>query len=129
MTWTLKPIMKKPREQRMPVTLRVRIWGMDATGKLFDIEAQTVDITPVGAKIEGCLPPLERGAVIGVQCGQSRARFRIVWVREHRTASHAGIRCVEPGKYIWGLALQRKMEELTTPHEPAVLFPSLARSF
>ena len=107
--------MKKPREQRIPIKLPVRIWGMDAAGMLFNLDVHTVDITPVGAKIEGNLPALQRGAVIGVQCGQSRARFRIVWIGERTRRGLAGIRCIEPGKYIWGVPLQRKMEDMSAP--------------
>ena len=105
--------MKKPREQRISMSLAVRIWGMDAAGKLFGLEAHTVDITPVGACIEGPLAFLQRGAVIGIRCGRSHARFRVVWIGRPGTSRQGriGVRCVEPGKYIWGVALQRKMDE------------------
>jgi hypothetical protein len=106
--------MKKPREQRIPMKLSVRVWGMDTTGKLFSIDAHTVDITPVGARIEGDLSVLQRGSVVGVECGRSRSRFRVVWVNHQmsRRQGQMGIRCLEPGKYIWGVPLPRKMEEV-----------------
>lgn len=93
--------------------LPVRIWGMDTAGKLFDIEAHTVDLTPVGACIEGALGSLlQRGAIVGIQCGRSQARFRVAWVGRTGTPRQGqiGVRCVEPGKYIWGLPLERRME-------------------
>lgn len=106
--------MRKPREQRIRMNLPVRIWGMDATGKLFSADTHTVDLTPVGARIEGVASSLQRGTVIGVQCGRSRARFRVVWVgqRGSKRQGQIGIRCIEPGKYIWGVPLERKMEEV-----------------
>jgi hypothetical protein len=104
--------MKKPRELRIPMKLFVRIWGMDAAGKLFGIDAHTVDITPVGACIHGPLAFLQRGAVVGVKCGRSHARFRVVWIGQPGTGRQGqiGVRCIEPGKYIWGVPLKRQME-------------------
>jgi hypothetical protein len=106
--------MKKPREQRVYMKLPVRIWGMDSAGKLFNTDAHTVDVTPVGACIQGASASLERGSIIGVQCGRSQARFRIVWIGQHGTKRQGqiGIRCVELGKYIWGVSLKRTMEEI-----------------
>ena len=111
--------MKKPREQRVHMKLPVRIWGMDSAGQLFSTDAHTVDITPVGACIQGASASLERGSIIGVQCGRSRSRFRVVWVGRPGAQRHGqiGIRCLEPGKYIWGVPLQRKMEEATAVPE------------
>ena len=108
--------MKKPREQRIRLKLPVRVWGMDGNGKLFSKDAHTVDITPVGARLEGDLSLLHRGSVIGVECGRSRSRFRVVWVgpRGKGHQPQIGIRCLEPGKYIWGVPLERKMEEVPT---------------
>jgi hypothetical protein len=97
--------------------LPVRIWGMDTFGKLFNTEAQTVDITPVGACIEGVLVSLQRGTVIGVQCGRSQGRFRIAWIGSPGTEREGqiGIRSVDGGRYIWGISLERKMEEIPIP--------------
>ncbi len=105
--------MKRPRELRIPMKLPVRIWGMDAEGKIFGVEAHTVDVTPVGACIDGPLDFLQRGAIIGIRCGRSHARFRVAWIGQPGTARQGriGVRCVEPGKYIWGMALKRRMEE------------------
>jgi|SRR5579864_1832085 len=105
--------MKKPREQRIAMSLAVRIWGMDADGQLFGVDAYTVDITPVGACLKGPLASLQRGAVIGIRCGRSHARFRVAWIGQPGTKRQGqiGVRCIEPGKYIWGVALKRKMDE------------------
>jgi hypothetical protein len=93
------------REQRVSMRLPVRVWGMDTAGKLFSVEAYTLDITPRGARIQGDLAFLEKGAVVGIQCGRSRSRFRVAWSRH----GQIGVQCVEPGKYIWGVPLERKL--------------------
>ena len=104
----------------MAVTLPVRIWGMDTAGRLFNVDAHTKDITPVGACIEGVFAHLQRGAVIGVQCGRSQARFRVTWIGQLGSRHHGqiGIRCIDPGKYIWGVPLPRKMEEVSVQSLP-----------
>ena len=104
--------MKKPRERRTPIKLAVRVWGMDSAGKLFSIEASTVDITPRGACLEGVACMIQRGAIIGVECGRSRARFRIAWVGTPGSDrdGQIGVQCIEPGKYIWGVPLLRAMD-------------------
>jgi hypothetical protein len=105
--------MRKPREQRTKMKLPVRIWGMDIAGKLFSTEAHTIDVTPVGACIGGVSVALQRGSVIGVQYGRSQSRFRIVWIAPSgsKREGQIGIRCLDPGRYIWGISLKRKMEE------------------
>ena len=105
--------MTHQRERRIPKRLAVRVWGMDTHGQLFKITTHTVDVTPVGACLEEVWRPLQRGAVIGVECGTSRARFRVSWVGAPGTPREGriGIRCVEPGKYIWGIPLERRFDE------------------
>lgn len=109
----------------MSLRLPVRIWGMDAAGRLFGVDAHTVDITPVGACIEGPLDSLQRGSIVGVRCGRSHARFRVVWIGEpgSERQGQIGVRCAEPGRYIWGVPLERRMEETRAT---GAMVPSLA---
>jgi hypothetical protein len=102
---------KKRREPRVPMRLPVRVWGMDMNGKMFSIHAHTIDITPVGARLEGIWRPLYRGMNIGIECGGRRARFRVAWVGKLGTGKggEIGVQCIEPGRYIWGLALKRSI--------------------
>lgn len=115
----------------MEVRLPVRIWGMDAMGRLFSVDARTVDITPVGACIEGPFESLQRGTVVAIRCNRSHARFRIVWIGEQGSTRQGqiGVRCTEPGKYIWGIPLERKMDETSdedaTPNSHLPLTPSM----
>jgi hypothetical protein len=100
------------RENRIRMDLSVRIWGMDINGKVFKTQGRTVNITPIGARIAGVHADLHRGSVVGVACGNSQARFRVIWIGRTGTGSegHIGVHCMEPGKYIWGVALKRSME-------------------
>ncbi len=104
------------REQRIPMRLAVRVWGMNSTGKLFSVDAVTIDVTAVSACIEGDLQFIERGAVVGIECGRSRSRFRVAWSRNGRI----GVHCVEPGKYIWGIALERRLEPIARDLQPSL---------
>lgn len=119
--------MRRLRERRVVMALPVRIWGMDLSGKLFEVEAQTVNITPVGARISGIPFHLRRGALVGIQCGRSSARFRVSWIGHPGTPSegHIGVQCVETGRYIWGVALRRVMEEEAVPTASSLLAPAI----
>lgn len=81
--------------------LPVRMWGMDLTGNIFDVEAAVIGITGVGARITGVSFPLQRGAVVGVQCGHRRTGCRIAWIGEPGTplAGQLGVECVEEGQH------------------------------
>ena len=98
------------REQRVEMMLPVRLWGMDRHGKLFEQHATTLDITPVGACLTGVTCDLQVGCIIGVQHGNSKSRFKVAWIGEPGSArdTQIGIITVEPGKYIWGVALARQ---------------------
>jgi hypothetical protein len=114
--------MRNRRELRTTIKLAVRVYGMDSTGKLFSVDAHTVDITAVSACIEGDLQFLQRGSVVGVQCGRSRSRFRVAW----SNGDHIGVHCVELGKYIWGIPLERKLvADSAGSGEPAPLLDRL----
>lgn len=110
-------LMSTRKEQRTAISLSVRIWGMDSDGNLFEQEVRTVDITPIGAKLKGVRANLHRGAVIGVQCGTSRARVRVVWLGDNEESGQIGIELLERGKYIWGTPLTRTLLEDDQVHE------------
>jgi hypothetical protein len=102
---------KSRREPRVPMRLAVRVWGMDLDGKLFSIKTHTMDITPGAARLEGIWRPLYRGMNIGIECGGRCARFRVAWVGKLGTGKggEIGVQCIEPGRYIWGVALKRRV--------------------
>ena len=96
--------MGQRQEARFALVLPVRIWGMDAAGKMFEQYVTTIDVTTTGARIGGVEHELHRGCVIGIEHRGSRARFRVTWVGNTGNGSpgEIGVRLVESGKLIWG---------------------------
>jgi len=94
-------------DDRTPNELSIRIWGMDSAGRPFSSQARTIDITRTGARITGIEHICQKGDVIGIQHGEQKARFRVVWVGNPGSAKagQVGVHCVESGKYIWGVQL------------------------
>lgn len=84
---------------------------MDRDGRLFSAHLETVDVTPTGARLRGATPPIDRGAVIGLECGSRKARFVVTWIGQpgSRRSGQLGIRSLEKGKYVWGIPLPRTM--------------------
>lgn len=95
------------REERIPVNLAVRVFGMDANGKPFTCNATTLDLTRTGARLGGLPCLLKQGDVIGIQHGNYKARFRIAWVGNPGGPQNgqAGVHCVESGRYIWDVPI------------------------
>ncbi|MGH9601075.1 MAG: PilZ domain-containing protein [Terriglobales bacterium] len=103
--------MNKRNERKEPRTnmrLPVRVFGIDDKNRPFNLIAQTVDITPIGARLRG-IKHLEVGSVVQIEHQKTRARYRVVWIGGHGTEndSHLGLECLEPAKCIWGDALPR----------------------
>jgi len=72
--------MDKRPEMRVATVIPVRVWGMDADGRPFFQNADATNISSEGAMISGIAHPLKAGDVIGVQYGEKKARFKVVWV-------------------------------------------------
>ncbi len=66
----------------MPVDLPVRIWGMDADGRPFFQTATANNLSSEGIMISHVNHLLKPGEVMGVQYGDKKARFRVVWVAD-----------------------------------------------
>ena len=103
--------MVKRRERRLTVPITVRLWGLDRQGKVFSQNAKTLNIATSGARIFGVTAALERGYIVGLQCGNMRARFMVVWVGEKGSPreGQVGLRVAENG--LWSVALPRASDE------------------
>ena len=99
------------RERRHTVPIAVRLWGLDRDGKVFSQNARTLDIATNGARLFGVTAALERGFIVGLQCGNMRARFMVVWVGEPGSPREGqiGLRAAENG--IWSVALPRASDD------------------
>jgi hypothetical protein len=72
--------MDKRPEPRVATVILVRVWGMDSDGRPFFQNANATNISSEGAMLSGIGHPLKAGDVIGVQHGDKKARFKVVWV-------------------------------------------------
>ena len=101
--------MSQRKEQRFSLEMPVRISGLDADGRLFEQEAETLDVTTSGARISGIRHRLHRGCIITIQRRTSKARFRVMWVGEDGGPDQGqiGVQLIESGKFIWGQVIPR----------------------
>ena len=99
------------RERRVTVPISVRLWGLDREGKVFSQNVKTLNIATNGARLFGVTAALERGFIVGLQCGNMRARFMVMWVGEKGSSREGqiGLRASENG--IWSVALPRASDE------------------
>jgi diguanylate cyclase (GGDEF)-like protein len=106
---TVGTFMRKRLDVRHSLVLPVRIWGMDATGQMFEEYATTVDVTTTGAHITGIKHLLQRGCVIGVEHRSSSARYRVTWAESAGDGKpgEVGVQLIETGKFIWGCVIPR----------------------
>jgi len=75
---------ERRREPRIPSTLSVLIWGIDAEGLPFAQSAVVRNISRQGALLSGVTQPLRCGDPIVIQVGTKRARFRVIWSRDSK---------------------------------------------
>jgi hypothetical protein len=67
-------------EPRFNVDLMIHVFGMDADSRPFSQRAQVHNISDHGAKLSGLEKRLRVGEIIGVQVGEKKARFKVMWV-------------------------------------------------
>ena len=73
--------MEKRPESRVLADIPVRVWGMDADGKPFFQSATAGDLSSKGAHLSHINHSLKIGEIIGIQYGDKKARFEVVWVK------------------------------------------------
>jgi len=85
--------MELRREEREATRHQVAVWSLDAEGKIYVQEAHTQDVSSGGACLSGLNRRIEPGALVGVQNGSRRGRFRVIWAeRDGQQRTHqAGI--------------------------------------
>lgn len=104
-------VMTVRRERRVTIPISVRLWGLGSDGKVFSQNVKTLNIATSGARLYGVTAALERGFIVGLQCGNMRARFMVVWVGEKGSSreGQVGLRAAENG--IWSVALPRAADD------------------
>ncbi len=102
--------MARRREERVALSIPVRVWGTDRHGKPFIENTETVDITRLGARIKGLTSVVSAGNIIGIEYKQQKCRFRVIWVGGVGTPHEGmiGVHSVEPSKFIWGIPIPQQ---------------------
>src|SRR4051794_25376110 len=87
-------------EERAPLRLTALVWGSDDDGSMFMEQVQTLDISPMGARLKGLTRPVACGAVLGIQNGDNQGRFEVVWIGEDGSdrEGQIGVRCIQIGR-------------------------------
>jgi hypothetical protein len=95
------------REKRVPVSVPVRVCGVDPQGNRFTQSAQAVDVSKHGARLDGIGYVTRPGEMIEVKRRWQSARFRVLWVGNPGTpeAGQAGLYALQPEKNPWGVDL------------------------
>jgi hypothetical protein len=83
----------------------VRVWGVSRSGDAFFQQAHTVDVGLLGALLEGLAHEVAAGEVLGVEYGNSRARFTVVWVGQSGTSDVGKVELspLDKTEDFWGL--------------------------
>ena len=90
-------------EPRVATNLLIRVWGMGADGKPFLQKAEARNISNQGARLSGIEHQLTPGDVIGVQLGDKKARYRVIWIIDagHLLKIQAGVQLVDGQQCPW----------------------------
>jgi hypothetical protein len=120
--------MGRRSEQRIVISFPVTVRGTDAGGTAFNATAQTIDISFSGAALKGVSASVTMGAKVELQHRDLSAWYRVQWVgRGHSAAGgRIGLRCLEIGKYIWGVPPKEWEEDTYDPANPPPASPSVA---
>jgi PilZ domain len=106
--------MDKRPETRVATVILVRVWGMDADGRPFFQNANATNLSSEGAMLSGIAHPLKAGDVIGVQHGEKKARFKVIWVIDGGVARkiELGVQILPKQQSPWQELAQPKKDEV-----------------
>ncbi len=125
--------MGKRRENRVLVSLPVRVSGNDSNGNPFVQTAQTLDVSRTGARLTGIRCLRGAGEIITIECSGSAARYLVAWIGLLGTAEdgHFGVRALQPEKRIFRVVLGDPKPDNYQPPAPQISeeVPALPVSF
>lgn len=104
--------MDRRRRRRIVSVLPVRVWGIDAHAFPFAQAASVRNFSGAGAVVQGVRRHVQPGETLELQCGRSRAQFRIVWVGKPGTPREGeiGVESLPEEACLWGDTLCRSAE-------------------
>ncbi|MGH9744964.1 MAG: PilZ domain-containing protein [Candidatus Acidiferrales bacterium] len=120
--------MGRRSEQRIALRVPILVRGKDSRGSPFVVNAHTHDVTATGASLNGLKGVADVGSKIEIEYQGRKAMFRIQWIGKIGTprSGQAGVKCLEPGNYIWGAPLGEWVPDNYDPDNPP---PPPATSF
>jgi len=77
--------MNSRREERLEVPINILVAGLDSAGEIRVQQAKTLDISSNGCCLTGLQYCYAPGTIVGIQNGDRKARFRVVWNGEPGT--------------------------------------------
>ena len=115
--------MGRRSEQRIAISFPVTVHGSDSRGNQFTVATETFDISLSGASLNGLNTITEPGGKIEIESGDQNAWYSVQWVGKSGTskAGRIGLRCLEPGKYIWGVPAKGLEPDTYDPSKPEPL--------
>ena len=122
--------MGRRSEQRITMRVPVLVRGKDERGAPFVLTAHTHDISGSGASLAGLHGVGHVGEKIEIEYRGQKAMFRVQWVGLDGTtrAGQLGVRCLEPGNYIWGVPLPDWVADSYDPSAPGYARPERLES-
>lgn len=99
------------------MSLPVRIFGLGANGKPFNLVGETVDVSTAGVCVRCDTSGLAAGDTVGIEQGTNKARYRVQWVGKLGTARYGqfGAVSLAPEKNIWPVSLPREDSDAYSP--------------
>ena len=121
--------MGRRSEQRIAISFPVTVHGSDSRGNQFTVATETFDISLSGASVKGLNTITEPGAKIDIESGDQNAWYSVQWIGKSGTskAGRIGVRCLEPGKYIWGVPAKGSEPDTYDPSKPEPVAKRAAR--
>src|SRR5207248_8552231 len=106
-------------EQRIPVDLDMRVWGLGADGRAFSQHARAHNISGGGALLCQIEHDLRIGDTIGVQAGEKKARCKVVWATNTQSVQkiQVGVQLLSKLECPW-MALLPKTDRDSPPVVP-----------
>jgi len=100
-------------EERVPVDLDMRVWGMGEDGRAFSQRARAHNISAGGALLCQIEHDLKIGDTIGVQAGEKKTRCKVVWATNTRSVQkiQVGVQLMSKLECPWAALLPRNEED------------------
>jgi hypothetical protein len=125
--------MGRRSEPRIAISFPVVVHGFDLNRNPFAVNAETFDISLCGASVKGVNAVTKPGAKIEIEYGDQKAWFCVQWVGKSGSskAGRIGVRCLEHGKYIWGVPSKSPEPDTYEPPSPegAVRTPAAVAAY